>query len=245
MALFLAFILLSCIFVFQFFENTTIMGIISSSIARKVAMALSGLFLVFFLGQHFTINLSSVIDKDTFNNWSHFMGTNGLVQFVLQPILIFGVIFHFVMGFILEIRNRNARAISYTSYKGNTNSTWVSRNMIYSGIVILAFLGLHFYDFWVPEIIYKYIDVSEAVEDRYWIELVHKFESPVRTGLYCLSFVFLALHLWHGFASSFQSVGFNNKYSVALTKFAKFYAIAIPVGFIFIALYHHFNQIPH
>lgn len=218
---------------------------ITSSIARKVAMALSGLFLVFFLGQHFTINLSSVIDPDTFNSWSHFMGTNGLVQFVLQPILIFGVVFHFVMGIILEIRNRNARVKSYAKFKGSSNSTWASRNMIISGLVILAFLGLHFYDFWVPEIIYKYIDVSPALEDRYHPELVHKFESPVRVGLYCLAFVLLAFHLWHGFASSFQSVGFNNKYSKALHGFTKLYAILIPVGFIFIALYHHLNQLPH
>jgi succinate dehydrogenase / fumarate reductase cytochrome b subunit len=77
------------------------MGMISSSIARKFAMALSGLFLVFFLGQHFVINLTSVLDPDTFNSWSHFMGNNGLVQFALQPVLIFGVVFHFVMGFIL------------------------------------------------------------------------------------------------------------------------------------------------
>lgn len=221
------------------------MGILSASIAKKVAMALSGLFLVFFLAQHFTINLSSVIDPETFNNWSHFMGTNGFVQFVLQPVLIVGVIFHFVMGIVLEIQNRNARAISYKSYKGNKNSTWASRNMIISGLVILAFLGLHFYDFWVPEIIYKYVDVKESLEDRYFIELVHKFESPVRTGLYCLAFVLLMFHLWHGFASSFQSVGFNNKYSKALQGFTKLYAILIPAGFIFIALYHHFNQLPH
>ncbi|MGB0788708.1 MAG: succinate dehydrogenase cytochrome b subunit [Marinirhabdus sp.] len=221
------------------------MGIFSSSIARKVAMALSGLFLVFFLAQHFTINLSSVINKDVFNNWSHFMGTNPLVQFVLQPILIIGVVFHFVMGFILEIRNNKARAVPYVSYKGSSNSTWASRNMIYTGIAVLAFLGLHFYDFWVPEMIYKYVEVSEAVQDRYWAELVHKFESPVRTPLYCLSFIFLALHLYHGFASSFQSIGFNNKYAAALSKFARFYAIAIPAGFMFIALYHHFNQVPH
>ena len=39
------------------------------------------------------------------------MGTNPLVQFVLQPILIFGVIFHFVMGFYLEILNAKSRKI--------------------------------------------------------------------------------------------------------------------------------------
>jgi succinate dehydrogenase / fumarate reductase cytochrome b subunit len=230
------------------------MGIISSSIARKVAMALSGLFLVFFLGQHLTINLSSVIDPDTFNSWSQFMGTNGLVQYALQPVLIFGVIFHFVMGFILEIKNRNARVKSYAKYKGSANASWASRNMIISGLVVLAFLGLHFYDFWIHEITVKYIsgDMSGLIDPnnlasgfRYHEETVHKFESPIRVGLYVISFILLAVHLWHGFASSFQSVGLNNKYSKAIQGFTKLYAILIPLGFIFIALYHHFNQIPH
>ncbi len=221
------------------------MGILSASIAKKVAMALSGLFLVFFLAQHFVINFSAVFGPDTFNMWSDFMGANPIVQFMLQPILIFGVVFHFVMGIVLEIQNRNARNISYKSYKGNKNSTWASRNMIISGLVILAFLGLHFYDFWVPELVYKYVESNEPVISRYYPELVHKFESPVRTGIYVLAFLLLMLHLWHGFASSFQSIGFNNKYSKALKGFTKFYAIFIPLGFIFIALYLHFNQLPH
>jgi len=60
-----------------------------------------------------------------------------------------------------------------------------------------------------------------------------------------ISFVLLALHLLHGFASSFQSMGLNNKYSPAIKIFTKVYAIGIPLGFIFIALYHHFNQLTH
>ncbi len=221
------------------------MGILSASIAKKVAMALSGLFLVFFLAQHFTINFSSVFSEETFNSWSHFMGTNPLVQFILQPVLIFGVVFHFVMGIILELKNNKARKISYKSYKGNTNSSWASRNMIISGAVILAFLGLHFYDFWVPEMVHKYVESNPDDSFRYYGELVHKFESPVRTGIYVLSFVLLMFHLWHGFASSFQTMGWNNKFSKAVKGFTKLYAIVIPLGFIIIALYHHFNQISH
>ncbi len=219
------------------------MTILSSSIARKVSMALSGLFLILFLTQHFIINFSAVFGPDTFNAWSDFMGANPIVQFIIQPILIFGIVYHFIMGIYLEIKNNNARKISYVSFKGNRNSTWASRNMIISGAVILAFLGLHFYDFWVPEIIYKYVESNEPIISRYYPELVHKFESPVRTGLYCLSFILLALHLWHGFSSSFQSMGWNNKYSKGLRGFTQFYAIFIPLGFIFIALYLHFNQI--
>ena len=220
-------------------------GLLKSSIGRKVAMALSGLFLVFFLTQHFVINSTAVLAPDLFNTWSHFMGTNGLVQYGLQPVLIFGVVFHFIMGFALELKNRKARPVKYASYKGSANAHWTSRNMIISGLVILAFLGLHFYDFWIPEMIHKYVETHPEDPTRYYAETVHKFENPVRVGLYVVSFVLLALHLWHGFASSFQSVGFNNKFSKALSKFAKVWAIAIPVGFIIIAIYLHLNQIPH
>ena len=217
------------------------MSLKTSSIIRKVSMALSGLFLVVFLTQHFTINLTSVFSENVFNKISHFMGNNFIVQFILQPILIFGVVFHFIMGFILEYINRKSRDTSYVSFKGSSNSNWMSRNMIYSGIVILSFLGLHFYDFWIPEINYKYVEVLPLDQERYYEELVHKFESPIRTTIYSVSFIFLALHLYHGFSSSFQSVGFNNKYSSALKLFANGFSIIIPLGFIFIAIFHHLN----
>lgn len=216
-------------------------SMLKSSIAKKVAMALSGLFLMLFLAQHFFINLTSVFSPDTFNEISHFMGYNPLVQFVIQPILIIGVIFHFIMGMVLEFQNRAARPIGYTSFNGAANSSWPSRNMIYTGLVVLAFLGLHFYDFWFPEIAYKYVDGNPLEATRYFPELQHKFVSSVRTGLYCVSFILLALHLWHGFSSSFQSVG-ARRVSVGTQKFGYAFAILIPLGFIFIALFHHFNQ---
>jgi succinate dehydrogenase / fumarate reductase cytochrome b subunit len=217
-------------------------ALLKSSIAKKVAMALSGLFLITFLALHFFINMTSVFSSETFNTMSHFMGYNPLIQFVMQPILVAGVVFHFVMGFVLELKNRSARPIGYVKYDGAANASWASRNMIVSGLVVLAFLGLHFYDFWVHEMIYKYVEVNAIDETRYFPELVHKFESPVRTGLYCVAFVLLSLHLWHGFNSSFQSVGFDNKYAKALHKFGYTFAIVIPFGFIFIALFHHFNH---
>lgn len=215
---------------------------LSSSIARKVAMALSGLFLITFLTLHFSINLTSVFSENVFNECSHFMGYNPLIQYVMQPVLVAGVIFHFVMGMVLELQNRKARPVAYAKYNGAANASWASRNMIVSGLVVLAFIGLHFYDFWIQEITYKYINHNAVDPSRYYSELVEKFESPVRTGLYCLAFLLLSLHLWHGFSSSFQSVGFNNKYSKSVQKLGYAFAIIVPFGFIFIALFHHFNQ---
>ncbi len=223
-------------------------GILNSSIARKFAMALSAFFLMFFLLQHFVINITSIFPNNgkTFNELSHFMGTNALIQFVMQPILIFGVVFHFVMGFILEIKNNKARVVKYAKNNGGANSSWMSRNMIWSGLAILAFIVLHFIDFWIPEINTKYIqgDLSGMHDGsfRYFHELQEKFVSPLRVGAYVVAFVFLALHLLHGFNSAFQSVGANNKYTKGLKTFGKLYAILIPLGFVVIALFHHFNH---
>lgn len=174
------------------------------------------------------------------------MGTNALIQYVIQPILIFAVVFHFIMGFILELKNNSARTIKYAKNNGAANSTWVSRNMIWTGLAILAFIVLHFIDFWFPEINTKFIQGDwSGMHDgqlRYFHELQEKFVSPLRVGAYIIAFIFLALHLLHGFSSAFQSVGANNKYTKGLKTFGKLYAILIPLGFIVIALFHHFNH---
>ena len=217
-------------------------GFLSSSIARKVAMALSALFLIIFLIIHLSVNITSLFSEKLFNQLSHFMGTNPLIQFALQPVLILGVVFHFVMGFVLELKNKKSRGVPYAKYNGAAGASWASRNMILSGAVILAFLVLHFIDFWVPEMKYKYVEFLPEDPNRYFEELQHKFVSPLRVGAYVIAFVLLASHLAHGFQSAFQSIGINNKYTPSIKAFGKFYSYAAPLGFILIALYHHFNH---
>lgn len=223
-------------------------GFISSSIARKVAMALSALFLIIFLIIHLAVNITSLFSEDLFNELSHFMGTNPIIQFAMQPILIFGVVFHFVMGFVLELRNKRARNVKYAKFNGAASSSWVSRNMVYSGAAILAFIVLHFIDFWIPELNTKYVlgDMSGVLPGhegyRYFEELQHKFMPVWRVAAYVVAFIFLGLHLAHGFQSAFQSIGFNNKYTKCVKNFGVIYSIVIPLGFIIIALCHHFNH---
>ena len=223
-------------------------GLLKSTIARKVAMALSAFFLMIFLLQHVAINMTSIFSAEVFNDISHFMGTNPLIQYVIQPILIFGVIFHFMMGFVLELRNRGARDTKYVKNNGAANSTWMSRNMIYSGMFILIFIVIHFIDFWFPEINTKFIQGDWSgmhdgvVGYRYHHELQEKFVEIWRVALYVVGFIFLSLHLLHGFNSAFQSVGANNKYTKSMKKFGVAYAIIIPLGFIVVALFHHLNH---
>src|SRR5690606_31096826 len=135
-----------------------------------------------------------------------------------------------------------ARRIKYVNYKGNTNSSWFSRNMIYSGLGIVAFLIIHFIDFWFPEMNYKYIARNPEYPTRYYQEMVEKFHEPWRVISYVVAFVLLAMHLLHRFQSAFQSIGLNNKFTPGIKAFGKYFAILIPLGFIFIALFHFFNQ---
>jgi len=77
---------------------------------------------------------------------------------------------------------------------------------------------------------------------RYFEELQHKFVNPLRVGAYVIAFILLGLHLAHGFQSAFQSIGFNNKYTKFVKNLGTFYSIVVPLGFIIIALCHHFNH---
>ena len=84
-------------------------GLTQSTIGRKFLMALSAMFLLIFLLIHLSVNLLSLLGEEgPFNAASHFMGYNPLIQFAMQPVLIIGVVFHFVMGFVLELKNKAA-----------------------------------------------------------------------------------------------------------------------------------------
>ena len=221
------------------------MQIFKTSVARKVAMALSAFFLIIFLVIHLAVNFMSVLSPSTFNMLSHFMGTNPLIQFAMQPVLLVGVIFHFVMGFVLELQNKRARGSQpYYSYNGAANASWMSRNMIITGVVVLGFLALHLFDFWAPEMNYKYIEALPADETRYYGELVERFHNPIRVGIYVLCFVFLCLHLLHGFQSAFQSVGLkDDKLKKLISCLGNWYSYIICGGFIFVALFHYINSL--
>ena len=208
-------------------------------------MALSAMFLLVFLVMHLFTNMLSVFSVNGFNQASYFMGYNPLIQYLMQPILIFAVFFHFIMGFILEAKNNKARPVKYDVNGAAANSSWMSRNMIISGLVILAFLGLHMYDFWLHEMTYKYVPGHGDPMDmtRFWDELHAKFADVWRVAIYVIAFVLLGLHLAHGFQSAFQSVGARHpKYTPFIKAFGTWYAILIPAGFIVIAIFHFITQ---
>ncbi|HAB90397.1 MAG TPA: succinate dehydrogenase [Bacteroidetes bacterium] len=235
-----------------------------SSLSRKYIMAFSGLFLILFLTQHMTINLLSVVDSlrlnifgaeesNLFNQAAYFMGNNPVVQFALQPVLIAGFMLHMLMAFVLQAKNAAARPDGYQYGNKARAYNWASMNMLITGGVVIGFLGLHFYDFWIPEITAKYVTGKAHIGDspateailadvnRFYPELVHRMKYPWRVAIYCVSFVLLGLHLNHGFQSSFQTTGVSQgKYVAGIKKASIAFAVIVPLMFIVVALVHFF-----
>lgn len=213
------------------------MAWINTSIARKVVMSLSGLFLISFLVIHLSINLLTLVSADLFNEASHFMATNIVIQ-IMQYVLALGFVVHIAMGIKLTIQNRKARPIKYVMDKPSTNSSWSSRNMIATGILIFLFLIIHLKDlFWVM----KFGDMGAQTDYELVVGL---FANPVYTFLYVFAFVLLGFHLDHGFQSAFQSAGINhNKYTPMIQSFGRIFSIVIAVGFSSISLYFFFASL--
>lgn len=207
-------------------------GFLSSSVGRKVMMSLSGLFLITFLLVHLGVNLTLFISKDTFNGASHFMATNPVIQ-VMQYVLAAGFIFHIIMGIWLELKNRASRPIKYAKNNAAANSGWASRNMIYTGILVLLFILLHLKDFFVQ------IKFGEVHDDY---ELVTQlFKNPIYVLIYVIAFILLGIHLSHGFQSAFTSIGARApKYLKCVKNLGMAFSYFIALGFSIIAIYFYF-----
>jgi len=207
-------------------------GLKSSSLGRKIVMSLSGFFLITFLLVHLGVNLTLFIGADTFNGASHFMATNPLIQ-VMQYVLAAGFIIHIVMGIRLELKNRASRPIKYSKNNAASNSGWASRNMIYTGFLVLLFLVLHLKDFFVE------IKFGEVHDD---FQLVTQlFTNPIYVIIYVVAFILLGLHLSHGFQSAFTSIGARApKYLKFIKNLGMAFSYLIALGFSVIAIYFYF-----
>ena len=202
-----------------------------SSLARKFLMAITGLFLISFITLHLAINLLSLSSDPTlFNEASHFMTTNLLIQ-TMQYVLAIGFILHIGMGIRLNYLNNKARPVKYEHNRPGENSSAASRSMIYTGILVFWFLLLHLYNYWYQ---IKFV----GVDDDYLL-VVALFDSWIYTLVYVVSFIVLGVHLDHGFQSSFQSLGANHrKYTPLIKILGSIYSALIASGFSLIAIYH-------
>lgn len=203
---------------------------LNSSIGRKFAMGITGLFLISFLIVHCSVNALIFLNDGgkTFNMVAEFMGTNIIIR-TMEIVLFIGIIWHIWEALVLTLQNNKARPVKYAVTNGNTNSKWYSRWMGLLGTLILMFLIIHLNHFWIVS---RFTDHISSGEETLFEEMKEVFENPLIVGLYVLAMFSLAYHLLHGFQSAFQSLGLNHKTYTPVIKAAGFW-FSIIVPFIF------------
>ena len=200
---------------------------LTSSIGKKFIQSVSGAFLIIFLLLHGTINFFSVIDSmkgvfgkvavdtvrfSTGDGWFQlgcdFMSTP--VIDVMVPILALGFLIHIAYGIWLSVENYRKRGglKRYEVASKAKNDSWSAKNMAVLGVVILGFVCFHLTHFWAKMQLQEFLG-SEA-ENPYYL-LIATFRNWWVLALYIVWFVFIWLHLNHGFWSMFQTIGWNNK----------------------------------
>ena len=216
------------------------LDLFTSSLGKKLVMALTGLFLILFLAVHLAGNLQ-LLKHDggrAFNVYAEFMTTNPVIKTISYANYTF-ILLHIFLAFALTRRNRLARGSDGYAVTSGKSSAWSSRNMGILGTIILIFLVIHLKDFWAQMhwggIATANYDGKE-VKDLYRVVALC-FGEGWYVALYSVCMFGLAFHLWHGFVSAFQTLGLNHlKYNMIINVVGKVYAVIVPALFALIPI---------
>ena len=180
---------------------TTACKFVTSSIGRKIIVALTGSCLLLFLVGHLAGNMTifggDVAEGGT--SWINYYATglHSMPAWLLWSIrlgLLAVALVHIVLTLVLKYENYNAR----THYrKENTlKATLSSRTMVITGIMILCFAVFHLYQLTFngnPETCHQ--------------NVVNAFSDPICSIFYIVAISCLFMHVRHGLQSVLQTFG--------------------------------------
>jgi succinate dehydrogenase / fumarate reductase cytochrome b subunit len=209
----------------------------ASTVGTKLLIGLTGLGLFVYMLLHLAGNALIFAGQDVFNAYSHTLISNPLIiPIEIGLLLIF--ILHIYKAIVNYFRNSAARPIDYRKkeYAGHTSRKSLSSStMIFSGLILLIFVVIHVKQFKFGS--YYQTVASEEVRDLYRTE-IEVFSDPLWVFVYVLGTAAVGLHLRHGIASGFQSIGFDHPvYARRLMVLSSVLAIAIGGGLAFITIW--------
>ena len=227
----------------------------TSSVGKKIVMALTGLFLVTFLVIHAGINscifndLAFFDPQDNgrmFNKAAHFMGSSVLIR-IIEIGLFIGFIIHIVQGYILEVQNRSRRGTGYKVKMGSRGSTWYSKSMGLLGTLLLFFLIMHISHFWIPSRVTHQlapVQYGDMEAHNLFARMLDVFQNKWIVVLYILGCISLAWHLLHGFQSAFRTLGLHNKKYIGIVKATGIaFSVFVPLLFALMPVSMHFGWV--
>lgn len=195
---------------------------LTSSIGKKLLMALTGFSFILFLTTHLAGNLTLLGGRSMFNAYADRLHELGLVLVVSEYGLLFLAIVHIVVGLSLFLHNFKARPVRYHVNKSAGGRTIGSATMPYTGILLLVFIVVHLINF-------SFVDKSQTT---IYDIVSSAFSNPVYVIGYVIAMILVAVHVSHGLWSAFQTIGANHpKYMPVIRILSIVFALMVGIGF--------------
>ncbi len=202
--------------------------IYSSSIGKKLIMAITGLSFIGFLATHLAGNLTLYKGGAAFDAYAEKLHALGPILTVFEFGLLAFALIHVATGIILFVQNYRARSVPYKKDRSAGGRTLSSVTMPYTGVIILAFVIFHLVNF-------SFVDRA----GRTIFEIVRTaFANPIYIIIYVVVMIVVALHVRHGFWSALQTLGGNHpKYMSAIMVLSVIISLIIGFGFGLLPIY--------
>jgi succinate dehydrogenase / fumarate reductase, cytochrome b subunit len=211
-------------------------NIFGSSLGKKYVMAVTGFVMFVFVLGHLAGNLQIFLGREAINRYGHFLQSNPEIIWPARIFLLVLLVLHVWSAVKLSAENKAARPIPYGAWQP-VGSTYASRTMLMSGIIVFVFIIYHLLHFtvqaqWVNLTHQNFIDFTDAQRHDIYKMMVVGFSNGWVSGFYILGMALLCLHLSHGTSSMFQSIGWKSPvYGPFLDKASRWLAVAIFVGY--------------
>jgi succinate dehydrogenase / fumarate reductase cytochrome b subunit len=201
-------------------------------------MAITGAILVLYVIVHTAGNLLIYFGRDTLNAYSAFLHSLGPILWIIRVILIVSALLHIITSIKFKFENWGAKPTKY-AVKNYLKAKFTSRTMIWTGIMILAFVVYHLLHFTIrvtnhqhyyPEFYQQHNAVSSVILERFDVYrmVVMGFQNPLISFVYIVGVIIVGFHLDHAIQSMFQTLGYNQKhYFSTLQKCSTSLAIII------------------
>jgi len=207
-----------------------------TDVGKKYAMAITGVIGLGFIFFHMIGNLHAFEGMAEINEYGEglrdigeplFPRTLVLWLFLRLP-LVLALVIHVHAAYALTRSNARARADGYEIRKYSAVN-YASRTMRWTGVIVLLFLVWHLADLtWGLEAANPAFERGDIYNN-----LIASLERWPVTILYVVAQGALALHVWHGAWSMFQSIGLNNpRFNAFRRTFATVFTIVVVAGFL-------------
>ncbi len=216
--------------------------LIRSAVGRKLFMAATGFILFGFVVAHLLGNLSIYLGADGINAYARHLHQLEPLLWVFRLGLLAAVGLHVLFGIILTLENRSARPVAYKRKK-HPRSSLAGRTMIYSGLLLATFIGLHLLHF-TFRTIGPQIEMLNGDMPNVFRMIVDSFRQAGYALTYVAAMTVLFFHISHGFASLFQTSGINNEVTLPwLGRLSRTVAIILAAGFVSIPVLIFFGLV--